>query len=163
VVRFSMFKSGETVEEGRRASLNQQKIIVFLSILLLLYSVNNIYYFLFIKEVDLLSLLFWNVCTPLSLFTVPVLIFGEQRRTLSSTVIPPLLWFGFGGLFMFWWGWFTLQLVVFMHGHHITMTGTAFYLAKNRWDHEGIYVGLIALVLYFTAFSVIGSHIQQPW
>jgi len=155
---------GEPARGEKGCSLAQQwRIATFLSIVLLLYSANNIYYFLFVKGASLLSLLVWNTCTPISLLTVCVLIFGGQRRALSSVMIPLLLWFGFGGFFMFWWGWFNPQLVLFMQGHHLAMTAAALYLAKNRWNRKGVYAGLVVLALYFASFPVLSSYTSQPW
>ena len=78
-------------------------------------------------------------------------------------MIPILLWFGFGGLLMFWWGWFDLQLAVLMHGHHLTMVVAAFYLAKTRWERRGVYAGLVVLLFVVACFPVLGPYAPQPW
>lgn len=154
---------GGSREEKRSLSIQQRRMATLLSIILLFYSVNNVYHFLFVKGASLLSLLVWNTCTPISVLTVGILIFGGQRCPLSSVMIPLLLWFGLGGLFMFWWGWLNPKVALFMHGHHLAMTVVALYLARNRWNWKGICVGLVILALYFASFPVLSSYAPQPW
>jgi len=145
------------------AIIKQRKVAFFLSIILLLYSLSNINYFIFVKKASLLSLLVWNTCTPVSIITVGVLILGVGKRVLSSAMIPLLLWFGFVGLFVFWRGWLEPQLIVFMQGNHLTMTAAALYLARNRWIRKGIYVGIGALILVFVGFNILGPYAPPLW
>jgi len=76
------------------AIMRERKVAVALSLILLLYSFNNINNFILVKKASLLSLLVWNTCTPVSLVAAAVLVFGVGRRALSSAMIPLLLWFG---------------------------------------------------------------------
>jgi len=157
--------SPERNNEKQRWStiIKQRKVALLLSIILLLYSFNNINNFIFVKKASLLSLLVWNTCTPVSIITAGVLVFGVRKRVLSSAVIPFLLWFGLVGLFAFWWGWLEPQLIIFMQGHHLAMTAVAIYLARNRWTRKGIYAGIGALILVFVGFSILGPYAPPLW
>jgi len=150
-------------KQGWGAIIKQRKVAFVLSMILLLYSLNNINSFIFVKKASLLSLLVWNTCTPVSIVTAGVLIFGVGKRVLSSAMIPLLLWFGFIGLFVFWWGWLEPQLIVFMQGHHLAMTAAAVYLARNRWTRKGIYIGIGTLILVFVGFNVLGPYAPPLW
>jgi hypothetical protein len=140
-----------------------QSLPLILAIVLLLYSVNNIYTFLVVKKTTLLSLFVWNTCTPVSIATAMVLVFGKEMRVLSSSMVPLLLWFGFLGLFVFWWGWLDLQLAFFMQGQHLVMTVTAVYLVKTRWAKKGAFVGVVALLLWILSFRVLGPYAAPLW
>jgi len=82
--------------------IKQRKVALLLYVILLLYSFNNINNFIIVKKASLLSLLVWNMCTPVSIITAGVLVSGFEKRVLSSAIIPFLLWFGFVGFFVFW-------------------------------------------------------------
>ena len=152
-------------EEKKRWSeiIKQRKVALVLSIILVFYSLNNINNFILVKKASLLSLLVWNTCTPVSLITAGVLVLGIRKRVLSSAMIPFLLWFGFVGLFVFWWGWLEPQSIVFMQGNHLAMTAAAIYLARNRWTRKGIYAGIGALILVFVGFSILGPYAPPLW
>jgi len=152
-------------EEKKRWSeiIKQRKVALVLSIILVFYSFNNINNFILVKKASLLSLLVWNTCTPISLIAAGVLVFGVEKRVLSSAMIPFLLWFGFVGLFVFWWGWLEPQSIVFMQGNHLAMTAAAIYLARSRWTRKGIYAGIGALILVFVGFSILGPYAPPLW
>jgi len=152
-------------EEKKRWSeiIKQRKVALVLSIILVFYSLNNINNFILVKKASLLSLLVWNTCTPVSLITAGVLVLGIRKRVLSSAMIPFLLWFGFVGLFVFWWGWLEPQSIVFMQGNHLAMTAAAIYLAWSRWTRKGIYAGIGALILVFVGFSILGPYAPPLW
>ena len=145
------------------AIIKQRKVAFVLSVILLLYSFNNINNFIFVKKASLLSLLVWNTCTPVSIITAGVLVFGVEKRVLSCAMIPFLFWFGFVGLFAFWWGWLEPQLIVFMQGNHLVMTAAAVYLARNRWSRKGIYIGIGTLILVFVGFNILGPYAPPLW
>ncbi len=140
-----------------------EKTPLILAMILLIYSFNNIYTFILVKKGVILYLLIWNTCTPVSIATAVTLISGREMRALSSSMIPLLLWFGFIGLFMFWWGWLDIQLAIFMQGHHLVMTATAIYLIKTRRAKKGIFVGTIILLLLFVSFRLLGPYAPPLW
>jgi len=136
---------------------------VILATVLLLYSINNIYTFIFVKEATLLSLLVWNTCTPVSIATALALVFGKQMRVLSSSMVPLLLWFGFLGLFVFWWGWLDLRIAFLMQGQHLIMAATAVYLVKTRWVKRGALIGVVVLAVFIVAFRLLGPYAPPLW
>jgi len=140
-----------------------QSLPLILAIVLLLYSINNISTFLVLKKATLLSVFVWNTCTPISISTAVVLVFGKEMRVLSSSMVPLLLWFGFLGLFVFWSGWLDLQLAFLVQGQHLVMTVTAVYLVKTRWAKKGAFVGLVALLLLIVSFRVLGPYAAPLW
>jgi len=140
-----------------------RSVPLILAIVLLLYSINNIYTFIFVKEATLLSLLVWNTCTPVSIATALVLVFGKQMRVLSSSMVPLLLWFGFLGLFVFWWGWLDLRIASLMQGQHLIMAATAVYLVKTRWAKRGALIGVVVLAVFIVAFRLLGPYAPPLW
>jgi len=78
-------------------------------------------------------------------------------------MVPLLLWFGFLGLFIFWWGSLDLRLAFFMQGQHLAMTVTAVYLVKTRWARKGALVGVAVLLLLLAAFRLLGPYAPPLW
>jgi len=103
--------------------------------------------FLVFLRLDVVSWIMVNTCSPAQFATVLGL--ASERRVLLGATVPWLLFFGFGGLFVFSWS----RYMIVAQTSHIIMTVTAvFILASAAKDRRvgalltGILIGVLALI-----------------
>jgi len=89
---------------------------------------------------------FLNICAPTIYLTVIALLF--KNKVFMNAMVPFLIFFGTGGLFMFSWSPIMLQAQL----THILMTITAIYIALSSLDAKkkmllGFTIGIVAVLL----------------
>ena len=116
--------------------------------------------FLVFLKFSLLAWLMMNICSPTQFLVIIGLL--SKRKILMNVSVPLLLFFGFGGLFMFSWSGHMVVAQI----SHLVMSVTAIYiLTVSIRDKEikkmliGLGIGILVLVLLqFVVFPWYYAH-----
>lgn len=121
----------------------------FLWILIILNLANAVYstfVFLVFLHVPVQYWVFLNICAPIQFFTIIALLI--KNKVLMNVAIPLLVFFGFGGLFIFSWSGYMIQAQL----NHILMTITAIWIFLMSLENKrkmmiGISIGIIIVLI----------------
>ncbi len=137
--------------------LQSNKFTWILITLNLINAVFSTFVFLVFLGVPVYYWFFLNICAPTQFLTIIALLM--RNKVLMNIATPLLLYFGFGGLFIFSWSGYMLQAQL----NHILMTITAVYifllsLSDKQKLITGISIGVvIILILQIFFFPIIFS------
>jgi hypothetical protein len=145
---------------GYKEFLKSKKFLWILIILNLINAVYSTFIFLVFLQVPVYYWIFLNICAPIQFFTIAGLLLGNRKVT--SVAVPLLIFFGFGGLFVFSWSGYMIQAQL----NHILMTITAVYIFwMNLEDKRTLAIGVslgVVVVLMLTLFALpMVMHIPE--
>jgi len=105
--------------------------------------------FLYFLNYDFTSWVIANVSSLLQLLVVFFLIFG--KKTLMNVLVPFLLFYGGGGLFLFDWS-STAMPVQISHSIMVLTALYIIYLMIARWEIGKLVIGIIIGIVLFVPF-----------
>ena len=129
------------------------RISIILAIMLLLVTLNSIYYFFSIAKVKAIEWLVFNACAPSNIvFLIGFIIFlFTKNRMVINMAILPMFFFGGLGLFLFPWTGFNIVAQI----SHIVMTLNVWWAVWETFrlgDFRVAFIGLLLGVLCFSPF-----------
>lgn len=127
-----------------RDVLKSRKLFWTLIILISVNALWSTFVFLVFLKVPVYYWVFLNICAPTIYLTIATLLF--TNKVFMNAMIPFLIYFGTGGLFLFSWSSIMLQAQF----THILMTITAIYIVLSSLDAKkkmpvGFTIGIIAI------------------
>lgn len=129
-----------------------------LVILILVNALWSTFVFLVFLKVPVHYWAFLNICAPTIYLTITALFL--KNKVFMNAMVPFLIFFGTGGLFVFNWSSIMLQAQF----THILMTITAIYIVLSSLDAKkkifaGFTIGIIAiLILTLLVFPIVFSN-----
>jgi len=140
-----------------REILKSRKLFWALIILILVNALWSTFVFLVFLKVPVYYWVFLNICAPTIYLTIVALLL--ENKVFMNAMIPFLIFFGTGGLFMFNWSSIMLQAQL----THILMTITAIYIVLSSLDAKrkmlvGFAIGIVVvLILTSLVFPIVFS------
>jgi len=140
-----------------RGKLKSRKLFWALIILILINALWSTFVFLVFLKVPVYYWVFLNICAPTIYLTAAALLL--KNEIFMNAMVPFLIFFGTGGLFVFNWSSIMLQAQF----THILMTITAIYIMLLSLGSKkkliGITIGIIAvLILTLLVFPIVFSN-----
>jgi len=141
-----------------RDILKSRKLFWALIILILVNALWSTFVFLVFLRVPVYYWVFLNICAPTIYLTIAALLF--KNKVFMNAMVPFLIYFGTGGLFVFNWSSIMLQAQF----THMLMTITAVYIVLSSLDAKkkilvGFMVGIIViLILTLLVFPIVFSN-----
>lgn len=141
-----------------RDVLKSRKLFWTLVIFILVNALWSTFVFLVFLKVPVYHWVFLNICAPIIYLTIAALLL--KNEFLMNAMVPFLIYFGTGGLFVFGWAPVMLQAQF----TRILMTITAIYIVLSTLHAkkkilEGFIWGIIAvLILTFLVFPILVLH-----
>jgi len=141
-----------------RDILKSRKFFWALIILILVNAFWSTLVFLVFLKIPVYYWVFLNICAPTIYLTIAALLF--KNKVFMNAMVPFLIYFGTGGLFLFNWSSIMLQAQF----THILMTITAIYIVLSSLDAKkkmlvGFTIGIIAiLILTILVFPIVFSN-----
>ena len=138
--------------------LKSRKLFWMLITLILVNALWSTFVFLVFLKVPIYYWIFLNICAPTIYLTIAALLL--KNEVFMNAMVPFLIYFGTGGLFVFSWSSIMLQAQF----THILMTITAIYIVLSSLDDKkkmlvGFTIGIIAiLILTLVAFPIVFSN-----
>lgn len=138
--------------------LKSRKLFWALIILILVNALWSTFVFLVFLKVPFYYWIFLNICAPTIYLTTAALLI--KNKVFMNVMVPFLIYFGTGGLFVFSWSSIMLQAQF----THILMTITAIYIVLSSLDEKkkmlvGLTLGIIAiLIVTLLAFPIVFSN-----
>jgi len=138
--------------------LKSRRLFWALIILILVNAFWSSFVFLVFLKVPVYYWFFLNICAPTIYLTTAALL--SKNKVFMNAMVPFLIYFGTGGLFLFNWSSIMLQAQF----THILMTITAIYIVLLSLDSKkkmlvGFTVGIIAiLILTILVFPIVFSN-----
>jgi len=141
-----------------RDKLKSRKLFWALIVLILVNALWSTFVFLVFLRVPVYCWVFLNICAPTIYLTIAALLF--KNKVFMNAMVPFLMYFGTGGLFLFNWSSIMLQAQF----THILMTITAIYIVLSSLDDKkkmivGFTIGIVAiLILTILVFPIVFSN-----
>jgi len=141
-----------------RDKLKSRKLFWALIVLILVNALWSTFVFLVFLRVPVYYWVFLNICAPTIYLTIAALLF--KNKVFMNAMVPFLMYFGTGGLFLFNWSSIMLQAQF----THILMTITAIYIVLSSLDDKkkmivGFTIGIVAiLILTILVFPIVFSN-----
>ena len=141
-----------------RDILKSRKLFWTLIVLILVNALWSTFVFLVFLKVPVYYWVFLNICAPTIYLTIAALLF--KNKVFMNAMVPFLIYFGTGGLFLFNWSSIMLQAQF----THILMTITAIYIVLSSLDDKkkmvvGFTIGIVAiLILTILVFPIVFSN-----
>ncbi|MDA3899645.1 MAG: hypothetical protein PF637_03890 [Spirochaetes bacterium] len=112
----------------------------FLTVLNVLTVINGMIYFFGMAGFSFVEWFFFNICAPSTMIFIAG--FTLRKIWLMTAAVPLMLFYGFGGLFIFGWS----GTALFSQASHLLMTAAVIFTGVTLWfDRESIRAGLAGL------------------